>query len=201
MASSKAKLAQTFKHYVVVSSVGQNLNEAQKKEIKDKGMNKMLKECCGDAEAKASEAQVFPKYCDKKTKKLHLDVFLGDFLTELAATVIQNKKKLTRKPDLADPEVVQLADEIKGKIAAKADEKKKEVKVDAVTARLTDTKGYTGSHKERFDDSGKGKGIAGRKYLVEETGYVSGYKNQDTYEKGEGEEGKGEGASEGAAAM
>ncbi|CAL1543669.1 unnamed protein product [Lymnaea stagnalis] len=183
-----ARLAQAFKYYVEVSSVGQNLTEAAKKEIKDKGMNKMLKETCGDAVAKASEAQVFPKYCDKKTKKLHLDVFLGDFITELAATVIQNKKKLAKRPDLADPEVTSLAAELREKIASKADAKPKEVKVDAVTARLTDTKSYTGTHKERFDDTGKGKGIAGRKNLVEETGYVTGYKHQGTYEK-EGEEG------------
>ncbi|CAG5121771.1 unnamed protein product [Candidula unifasciata] len=186
--SLNAKLAATFKHYVEVSSVGQTLTEAGKKEIKDKGMNKMLKECCGDAVAKASEAQVFPKYCDKKTKKLHLDVFLGDFLTELAATVIQNKKKLTKRPDLVDSEVVALAEELREKIAAKSDEKPKAVKVDAVTARLTDTKSYTGSHKERFDDTGKGKGIAGRKNLVDETGYVTGYKHEGTYDGKEEEE-------------
>ena len=28
--------------------------------------------------------------------------------------------------------------------------------------RMTDTSKYTGSHKERFDESGKGKGLAGR---------------------------------------
>ncbi len=27
---------------------------------------------------------------------------------------------------------------------------------------MTDTSKYTGSHKERFDESGKGKGLAGR---------------------------------------
>ncbi|BFZ17736.1 hypothetical protein BsWGS_20775 [Bradybaena similaris] len=184
--SINAKLASAFKHYVEVSSVGQTLTEAGKKEIKDKGMNKMLKECCGDAAAKASEAQVFPKYCDKKTKKLHLDVFLGDFLIELAATIIQNKKKLTKRPDLTDAEVVTLADELKEQIAAKSDAKPKAVKVDTVTARLTDTKSYTGSHKERFDEAGKGKGIAGRKNLVDESGYVTGYKHEGTYDK-EGE--------------
>ena len=44
--------------------------------------------------------------------------------------------------------------------------------------RLTDTSKYTGTHKERFDDSGKGKGIAGRKELGDESGYVSGFKNK-----------------------
>lgn len=42
--------------------------------------------------------------------------------------------------------------------------------------RMTDTKLYTGSHKERFDESGKGKGIDGRKYVAEQDGYVTGFK-------------------------
>ncbi|KAM3625886.1 uncharacterized protein V6R79_019248 [Siganus canaliculatus] len=47
--------------------------------------------------------------------------------------------------------------------------------------RLTDTSRYTGSHKERFDDSGKGRGREGREELVENTGYVGAYKNAGTY--------------------
>ncbi|XP_035250768.1 tubulin polymerization-promoting protein family member 3-like [Anguilla anguilla] len=49
--------------------------------------------------------------------------------------------------------------------------------------RLTDTSKYTGSHKERFDDSGKGKGKGGREELVENTGYVSAYKEAGTYDE------------------
>lgn len=49
--------------------------------------------------------------------------------------------------------------------------------------RLTDTTKYTGSHKERFDDTGKGKGKAGREDLVEKTGYVGAYKNAGTYDE------------------
>lgn len=50
--------------------------------------------------------------------------------------------------------------------------------------RLTDAKKYTGSHKLRFDSStGRGKGIAGRKDVVDASGYVSGYKNKNTYDK------------------
>lgn len=54
-----------------------------------------------------------------------------------------------------------------------------------VTDRLTDTSKYTGAHKERFDESGKGKGIAGRESVHEnaEAGYVQGYKEKDTYDK------------------
>ena len=52
--------------------------------------------------------------------------------------------------------------------------------------RLTDTSKYTGSHKERFDESGKGKGRAGRQELLDDrqaAGYVSGYKEHGTYEE------------------
>ncbi|CAL8079620.1 unnamed protein product [Calicophoron daubneyi] len=58
---------------------------------------------------------------------------------------------------------------------------------DAATARLTDVKGYTGAHKERFDlESGKGKGIEGREYVMDKNaqeGYVGGYKGKGTYDK------------------
>lgn len=52
----------------------------------------------------------------------------------------------------------------------------------AAVGRLTDTSRYTGSHKERFDDSGKGRGREGREELVEDTGYVGAYKNAGTYD-------------------
>ncbi|KAJ0056531.1 hypothetical protein NL108_010242 [Boleophthalmus pectinirostris] len=57
-------------------------------------------------------------------------------------------------------------------------------KVDRTGAvdRLTDTSRYTGSHKERFDGSGRGRGREGREYLVENTGYVSSYRHQGTYD-------------------
>lgn len=60
--------------------------------------------------------------------------------------------------------------------------------------RLTDAAKYTGSHKERFDEEGKGKGISGRKDLVDESGYVTGYKEKGTFDKKQedGEEGEQE---------
>ena len=65
-----------------------------------------------------------------------------------------------------------------------------------VVDRLTDTSKYTGSHKERFDESGKGKGLEGRDsaakgdgmaagYVGSQASYVSGYKNEGTYGKKE----------------
>ncbi|XP_053176061.1 tubulin polymerization-promoting protein family member 3 [Scomber japonicus] len=52
----------------------------------------------------------------------------------------------------------------------------------AAVDRLTDTSRYTGSHKERFTEDGKGKGREGREELVENTGYVGAYKNAGTYD-------------------
>lgn len=57
-----------------------------------------------------------------------------------------------------------------------------------VTDRLTDTSKYTGAHKERFDESGRGKGSAGRQNNPDTSGYVTGYKEKDTYGKGDREE-------------
>ncbi|XP_076972884.1 tubulin polymerization-promoting protein [Tamandua tetradactyla] len=53
-------------------------------------------------------------------------------------------------------------------------------------SRLTDTSRFTGSHKERFDPSGRGKGKAGRVDLVDASGYVPGYKHAGTYDQKRG---------------
>ncbi|XP_073781697.1 tubulin polymerization-promoting protein isoform X2 [Danio rerio] len=50
-------------------------------------------------------------------------------------------------------------------------------------SRLTDTSKFTGSHKERFDETGRGKGKAGRVEQLDTSGYVSGYKHAGSYEK------------------
>lgn len=52
-----------------------------------------------------------------------------------------------------------------------------------ITDRMTDTSGYTGAHKERFDEHGQGKGKDGREYTAENTGYVGNYKGAGTYDK------------------
>jgi len=50
-------------------------------------------------------------------------------------------------------------------------------------SKMTDTSKYTGSHKERFDQKGKGKGIEGRVNRSENSGYVGNYKGEGTYDK------------------
>lgn len=48
---------------------------------------------------------------------------------------------------------------------------------------LTDASKYTGSHKERFDADGKGKGIDGREDRADGSGYVGNYKGEGSYDK------------------
>ena len=55
------------------------------------------------------------------------------------------------------------------------------VQKSSVTDRLTDTSRYGGTHKQRFDGDGKGRGKAGRVDAGGD-GYVSGYKHKGTYE-------------------
>merc|ERR1739836_103469 len=49
--------------------------------------------------------------------------------------------------------------------------------------RMTDTSNYTGSHKERFNEDGTGKGAEGRVDKADNSGYVGNYKGADTYDK------------------
>jgi len=49
--------------------------------------------------------------------------------------------------------------------------------------KMTDTSQYTGAHKERFGEDGKGKGIEGRADRADNSGYVGAYKGKDTYDK------------------
>uniref|UniRef100_A0A182N999 Tubulin polymerization-promoting protein homolog n=1 Tax=Anopheles dirus TaxID=7168 RepID=A0A182N999_9DIPT len=87
--------------------------------------------------------------------------------------------------DLAKTKKVEL-EEIKNKMAncgAPGVHNSTPGKAAETVARLTDTSKYTGSHKQRFDEAGKGKGIAGRKDLVDQSGYVSGYGHKNTYDK------------------
>ena len=52
----------------------------------------------------------------------------------------------------------------------------------AAVARLTDTSKYTGTHKLRFDAEGKGRGLEGRVDKPKPSGYVTGYKDADSFD-------------------
>lgn len=87
--------------------------------------------------------------------------------------------------DLAKTKKVEL-DEVKSKMAncgAPGIHNATPGKAAETVARLTDTSKYTGSHKQRFDETGKGKGISGRKDVQDGSGYVTGYSHKNTYDK------------------
>ncbi|XP_032830371.2 tubulin polymerization-promoting protein family member 2-like isoform X2 [Petromyzon marinus] len=48
-------------------------------------------------------------------------------------------------------------------------------------SRLTDASRFTGSHRERFDEAGRGRGRAGREEEVDASGYVASYKGAGSY--------------------
>ncbi|XP_078735848.1 tubulin polymerization-promoting protein family member 3-like [Lampetra fluviatilis] len=48
-------------------------------------------------------------------------------------------------------------------------------------SRLTDASRFTGSHRERFDEAGRGRGRAGREEAVDPSGYVASYRGAGTY--------------------
>ncbi|XP_072380166.1 tubulin polymerization-promoting protein homolog [Diabrotica undecimpunctata] len=93
--------------------------------------------------------------------------------------IVQYKQFLE---DLAKAKSVEV-DEIKNKLVscgppATPGASSTTAKAAAAVDRLTDTSKYTGTHKQRFDDTGKGKGIAGRKDMVDSSGYVSGFQHK-----------------------
>lgn len=53
----------------------------------------------------------------------------------------------------------------------------------AAVDRLTDSAKYTGSSRMRFDESGRGRGIDGRRDKPDGSGYVQGYDNKNSYDK------------------
>ncbi|KAG5679410.1 hypothetical protein PVAND_008977 [Polypedilum vanderplanki] len=92
-------------------------------------------------------------------------------LKSLKVSILDYNKFLE---DLAKTKGVDLS-EIKNKMAncgaPGATTVKASPKAAETVARLTDTSKYTGSHKQRFDETGKGKGIAGRKDVPSVTNY------------------------------
>jgi hypothetical protein len=140
-------------------------------------------EACGLGQHKTTiEASVWA-VLQGKDKKISIDKISTEVIDLIAADVVGKKRKLKTKAPVDDPEVQTLATDIRSKIAAKAGVKAKAATVDATTARLTNVAGYTGAHKQRFGEDGKGKGLEGRADVVENTGYVGNYKGSGTFDK------------------
>ncbi|KAK0134564.1 Tubulin polymerization-promoting protein [Merluccius polli] len=145
------------------------------KEMHGKNWSKLCKDCSvidGKSITLTDVDIVFTKVKKKSCRNITFDEFKAA-LGELA-----KKKYKEKTAEEAEAEVFKLiegkAPIISGVTRAVAS---------PTVSRLTDTTKFTGSHKERFDNSGRGKGKAGRVDVVDTSGYVSGYKHAGSYEK------------------
>lgn len=130
------------------------------------------------------DSSVFP-VCKPKTAK-EMIVNKDNVKKFVNKTAHEMAKKKTKNEKLKedDPEVKNIKKHIKKCIRENAphSDSTKVVKVGGVD-RLTDTKGYTGSHKERFTAEGKGKGKEGREDIHANDGFVGGFKGKGTYDQ------------------
>nr|XP_038027042.1 tubulin polymerization-promoting protein family member 2-like [Anas platyrhynchos] len=123
-------------------------------EMTGKNFSKMCKEC-GVMDGKAVTSTDVDIVFNKVKTKGARTITFAEF--QQAMKELCGKRFKGKSPEEALQAVYGL---IEGKEPGSAGTTKA-TKVGGVE-RLTDTSKYTGSHKERFDESGKGKGLAGR---------------------------------------
>ncbi|KAF7688943.1 tubulin polymerization-promoting protein family member 2 [Silurus meridionalis] len=167
--ASLAELETAFKKFAVHGDT-----KATGKEMSGKNFAKLCKDCKvidGKSITITDADIVFSKVKDKTARVITFEQFT-QALVELAPKRFKGKSQ---------EEAQQL---LYGLIAGKEPANLGITKVAKAGAvdRLTDTSKYTGSHKERFDDSGKGKGKDGREDIPDTSGYVSAYKGHGTYD-------------------
>merc|ERR1712243_507079 len=112
----------------------------------------------------------FQKFCGNKAKQINFDTFCK-FIDELALKFYKGDANAVAK--YRELIVKKGAPQNTGTKVATGNN----------VGKMTDTSQYTGAHKERFDESGKGKGKEGRENVTANDGYVTGYKGKDTYDK------------------
>ncbi|MBN3310754.1 tubulin polymerization-promoting protein family member 3 [Amia ocellicauda] len=166
---SLAEVESSFKKFAVFGDT-----KATGNEMTGKNFVKLCKDCKvidGKTVTSTDADIIFTKVKSKSARVITFEQFI-QALTELAPKRYKSKSK-----EEALQEMYKL---IAGKEPASMGVTKA-AKTGAVN-RLTDTSKFTGSHKERFDETGKGKGKAGREELPDTSGYVGAYKGQGTYD-------------------
>ncbi|XP_066493384.1 tubulin polymerization-promoting protein family member 3 [Tiliqua scincoides] len=164
-----ASLEESFRKFAIYGDT-----KATGQEMNGKNWAKLCKDCKvtdGKGVTSTDVDIVFSKVKAKSARVINYEEF-KKALEELAPKKFKDKSK-----EEAYESICQL-------VAGKEPTNVGVTKAKAVGAveRLTDTSKYTGSHKERFDESGKGKGKSGRENIVDNSGYVGAYKNAGTYD-------------------
>ncbi|KAI8519910.1 Tubulin polymerization-promoting protein member 3 [Branchiostoma belcheri] len=163
-----AELAESFKAFAI-----QGDTKATGKDMTNKNWAKMCKDCKVIDGKKVTGTDVdivFSKVKDKSARTITFDQ-CKTALTELSA------KRFPKDDAAQDKTFALIAGKKPGTTGVT-----KAVKAGGVD-RLTDASQYTGSHKERFDAEGKGKGLEGRVDKADTSGYVGAYKGKDSYDK------------------
>lgn len=164
---------------------GANLQEAFKK-FATKGGGK--EQTTADFTKWCKDANVFGKTCNSN----HVDIAFAKVkpkgsktITFLEVDALINEMVKKYKDDHKLPDEAKAKEELVEKLSNSAPKAHGTTKISKTggVEKMTDASQYTGSHKERFDESGKGKGIDGRAERVENTGYVGNYKGSGTYDK------------------
>ncbi|XP_029913235.1 tubulin polymerization-promoting protein family member 2 [Myripristis murdjan] len=166
---SSADVAAAFKKFAIHGDT-----KATGKEMNGKNFAKLCKDCRiidGKNVTTTDVDIVFTKVKAKSARVITYEQF-HQALVELAPKRFKGKSQEEALQDLYDLIGGKEPSNVGITRVAKA----------AAVDRLTDVSKYTGSHKERFDESGKGKGKAGREEIPDTSGYVSAYKGQGTYD-------------------
>lgn len=145
------------------------------KEMHGKNWSKLCKDC-GVIDGKNVTLTDVDIVFSKVKKKTSRTIVFDEFKAALGE--LARKKYKEKTGEEAEGEVFKL---IEGKSPVIAGVTR--AVASPTVSRLTDTTKFTGSHKERFDKTGRGKGKAGRVEVVDTSGYVSGYKHAGSYEK------------------
>merc|ERR1711862_89132 len=150
----------------------QGKSGAQVQELDNKNWTKMAKDCgLYNKTCTSTDGDItFQKLCGNKAKHINFDTFLK-FIDELALKFYKGDANAVAK--YRELIVKKGAPQNTGTKVATGNN----------VGKMTDTSQYTGAHKERFDESGKGKGKEGRENVTANDGYVTGYKGKDTYDK------------------
>jgi len=156
-----------------------------------------FKKFASKAEGKEQTSSDFTKWCKdanvfgKACNSNHVDISFTKVkpkaaktitFLELDALITEMAKKYKDDHKIDEDKAKEDIKEKLGNATPKLHGVTKTSKTGAVD-KMTDASKYTGTHKERFDETGKGKGIAGREEIVDNTGYVGNYKGAGTYEE------------------
>merc|ERR1711942_589132 len=165
--ASNEDLKQAFLNFA-----NQGKSGAKVQELDNKNWTKMAKDCgLYNKTCTSTDGDItFQKFCGNKAKQINFDTFCK-FIDELALKFYKGDANAVAK--YRELIVKKGAPQNTGTKVATGNN----------VGKMTDTSQYTGAHKERFDESGKGKGKEGRENVTANDGYVTGYKGKDTYDQ------------------